>query len=331
MDADVIDLTNATTDGDQFVAGLFVFLRWLLRLETRIGDVAVARCAGVCKAWRRVCRDRSLFAGLMRVVSFDVGMRNLAMWAGSYDPARPEIPFVFHHWELIDLCTTVPSEAIFNFARFMTEHGGWLHLGYERVLIENQPRLEASQMQSIGACLQTYFTTRRLTCDVYGGDETRDYVQLVHAGNKLKVYKGELPKPINKPASRSAQYNYRKRLAEAHAIEELRIGEEHGASPMWRDYFLSRPKKDDLADAFLQAAHYLETTHGPKVPRTRKRKATNAEDDAPPAKRKRAAPKTAGCKRKNDADDTPAPKKRAPAKRKRKTEDDDEGKRRKRT
>jgi hypothetical protein len=62
------------------------------------------------------------------------------------------------------------------------------------------------------------------TCDVYGGDETRDYVQLVHAGNKLKVYKGELPKPINKPVSRSAQYNYRKRLAEAHAIEEPRIG-----------------------------------------------------------------------------------------------------------
>jgi hypothetical protein len=31
-DDDVIDLTNPTTDGGQFVAGLFVFLRWLLRL-----------------------------------------------------------------------------------------------------------------------------------------------------------------------------------------------------------------------------------------------------------------------------------------------------------
>jgi hypothetical protein len=261
----------------------------------------------------------------MRVVSFDVGMRNLAMWAGSYDPARPESPFVFHHWELIDLATTVPSEAIFNFVRFMTERGGWIHMGYERVLIENQPRLEASQMQSIGACLQTYFTTRRLTCGAYGGDETRNYVQLVHAGNKLKVYKGELPKPINKGDSRSAQYTYRKRLAEAHAIEELRIGEENGTSPMWRDYFLSRPKKDDLADAFLLAAHYLETTYGPKVPRTRKRKAPTAEDDAPPAKRKRVAPKkTAACKRKGGDDDVAAlPKERAPAERKDANVEDD--------
>jgi hypothetical protein len=207
----------------------------------------------------------------------------------------------------------------------MTEWGGWLHLGYERVLIKNQPRLKASQMQSIGACLQTYFMMRRLMCDVYGGDETRNYVQLVHAGNKLKVYKGELPKPINKPVSRSAQYNYRKCLAEAHAIEELRIGEEHGVSPMWRDYFLSRPKKDDLADAFLQAAHYLETTYGPKVPRTCKRKAMNVEDDAPPAKRKRATPKTVRRKRKNDDDDdaSSTKRKRAAPQRKHKNDNDD--------
>jgi hypothetical protein len=110
---DIINLT--ASDGGQFAAGLFVFLRWLLRLETRIGDVTVARCTGVCKAWRRVCRDRLLFAGLMRVVSFNVSMHNLAMWAGSYDPARPESPFIFHHWELIDLGMMIPLEAIFNF------------------------------------------------------------------------------------------------------------------------------------------------------------------------------------------------------------------------
>jgi hypothetical protein len=129
MSSTIIDLTSfgsvdedGNNDGELFCMSLFVLLRWSLRRECLFGDKMVTLLSGVCKSWRRICRDPALIAGLMRVVSFDIGMRNLALWAGSYNPDRPERPFTFHHWELIDLETTVPFVASYNLVQFMIKN-----------------------------------------------------------------------------------------------------------------------------------------------------------------------------------------------------------------
>jgi hypothetical protein len=139
-DASIIDLTtfeDLDDDNDSILSwgSLFVFLRWALRRECLFGDKITTLLSSVCRSWRRVCRDPALIAGLMRVVSFDIGMRNLALWAGSYSPDRPEQPFTFHHWELIDLETTVPFVASYNLVQLLIKNRPWLHLYYEQVLI----------------------------------------------------------------------------------------------------------------------------------------------------------------------------------------------------
>jgi hypothetical protein len=77
----------------------------------------------------------------------------------------------------------------------------------------------------------------------------------------------------------------------------LKDAEETGAWPAWRQWFLGLSKRDDVADAFLQAAFHLITKYGAKLPKPNARKkrvgvakttSFKAKKKATPTTRKRA-------------------------------------------
>ncbi|BBI30332.1 putative holliday junction resolvase [Acanthamoeba castellanii medusavirus] len=335
MDTTIIDLTDVPwdpvsltcplNDGSRWATAVWVLVHWGLRQDGIVGDHMLYLFAAVCRQWRRVAHDPELRSGLMRILSFDVGTVNLAVWLGSFNPERGRrAPFVFHHWELINLETNVPTEAIQNFVRFAHTKRPYLVRNCDLVRIESQPRMEASQMQIIGACLQTYFTTAKTMVLQPKEELPRDYMALIHAGNKLKIaidlgllLAADRP---DKPASKSGQYNWRKKVSESDCRLLLQLMEEAGAPSRWLEWFESLPKKDDVADAFLQGAHCLFHLFKHMLP------PATAEDDAETGmvrpKRKRAAPvkkaRVVKRKKKSSDDDEPVVKKRKKQTKKRK-------------
>lgn len=336
---DPVSLSSPLNDGSRWVTAVWLLVHWGLRQEGLVGDRMLYLFAAVCRQWRLSVHDPEIRAGLMRILSFDVGTVNLAVWLGSFNPERGRrTPFVFHHWELINLETNVPTEAIQNFVRFAHTKRPFMTRNCDLVRIESQPRMEASQMQIIGACLQTYFTTAKTMLLRPKEELPHNYMSLIHAGNKLKVVLDlgilQASDRPAKPASKSAQYNWRKKVSESDCRLMLQLLEEAGAPAQWLEWFEKLPKKDDVADAFLQGAYCLFHLFGHMLP------PATADEEAETGmvrpKRKRAAPVKRARKKRAVADNEEAPpppkkkkkratteetkRKKAPASKKRRTE-----------
>jgi len=240
-----------------------VFLRWALYQEGHFGDRLVGLFSMVCKEWGRAAQPDCLFdftkpSRASRVLSFDVGMVNMGVWSGSQQ--HELAPYQIHHWEVIDLQTKAPFEGCFNLIQFFFQNRPWFHRTHDRICIESQPRTQASQMQIIAAAIYSYFTTRHFAMSSsepdLGGLHAR--VQLVHAGNKLKidVDHSVMPKPLPPaPASRSARYGWRKRVA---IYKTKAFLQTYRGSPAWAEWFSKLKKKDDPADALAQGISVLQ-------------------------------------------------------------------------
>lgn len=203
------------------------------------------------------------------IVSFDVGIKNLACCVLKIDDAKKR-QFSIFHWEILDLTTarttTTRTSTAKNLPVQTLISNLVLTLDEMRkripsiafpsfVLIENQPKCNI-KMKSISLALFTYFVIR---CQVDSMEERQTKVEYVHAGNKTNAFISSSLLPPSSSSSPSSSppkttattYQQRKKLAIALTLQLIEDEEEK-----WKDYFLSLNKKDDAADAYLQALYY---------------------------------------------------------------------------
>lgn len=177
-----------------------------------------------------------------QVISFDVGIVNLAIWIGHVNDAEQ---YVTHHWELVDLnangtlanaCTRL-VDALHERADVFAADGDAL----PTVVIESQPDTNV-KMKVLSHVIQTWFYVH------WKGEAN---VKFVSARSKLSVY----TKPLHDDVVQySNAYRYRKDLSVAHTRELMK---EHGEAH-WLQFLDAHCKKDDLADAYLQGCHMLK-------------------------------------------------------------------------
>jgi len=227
----------------------------------------------------------------LRVVSFDVGTTHLGIWAGEFRGSveRPQerFPFRFDHWELVDLGTQQLHDVTEQLHReldrrpFLSDPRR-----YDWVLIENQiddvlmsrgggragrnvatMMYKVGRMKSVGAVIHSYFYAKRAAAGAPAN------ILYVSPRGKLKVYRGGVQVQVRERAS---EHERNKAVAVAHVSALLNeaaasgeLGEEGAALVNWfwklrntRGYL----KRDDVADAFLQAAYWCITRTGWRQP-----------------------------------------------------------------
>ena len=100
------------------------------------------------------------------------------------------------------------------------------------IRIENQPVFDNPTMKSVQIILYTLLTYRLLKEHNWGGS-----VHFVHASKKTEEEK-------NAVDNAGGDYKARKDIAETMVLKKLPPGK-------WYDFFSSKKKRSDLADAFL--------------------------------------------------------------------------------
>ena len=103
----------------------------------------------------------------------------------------------------------------------------------QTILIENQLGMSAVNMKSVQSIITMYFVMRGITNIIY-----------ISPKNKLRNF--DVPKSSYKERKTSAIHTTRAHLKEGINCDRLA-------------YYESHPKKDDLADSYLQALWYLES------------------------------------------------------------------------
>lgn len=159
------------------------------------------------------------------VTSIDVGIRNLGCC--TYDSAEKRI----RDWRLVDIGrSTEPCTRLFEVLRDIPFGP------CDAVVIERQPGRNKGMLR-MEAYLHMYFVALKIAPKVL----------LYHAGNKLRDTGME-----NRGRARN-QYTARKKASVELTHAFLK---DHPQDPSIHKTFETSKKKDDLADALLQAVHY---------------------------------------------------------------------------
>ena len=117
---------------------------------------------------------------------------------------------------------------------------------YDTVLIENQPCMKNPTMKSIQMVLYSYFVMQSYL------EGKQVAIKFVSASNKLKVpHKADVSH-----ITATAKYMQNKKYVVVYARNYLDLTTTLNGK--WIDVFEKEKKKDDLADAYCQALHYIE-------------------------------------------------------------------------
>lgn len=122
-----------------------------------------------------------------------------------------------------------------------------LFLEVDAVIIENQPALKNPTMKSVQMVVYSYFLVKGVCVE-----SPIDTIELINARNKLKAYKGP---PV--PCEIKDKYKRTKFLGIQYCGHMI-----HGNTDILETYriqFQESKKKDDLADAYLQGMYWLGT------------------------------------------------------------------------
>jgi hypothetical protein len=228
-----------------------------------------------------------------RVLSFDIGVRHLAYAQVVLRAGEPEgqpdgalllLPFEVERWRTLDVHEHLPATAnpkkpsaddvvaavvALLDAEFMQTdgEGGPEQRLYDYVLLENQPSCKNPVMKSVQVAIHAFFATWRH----YTGGGAVGVVRPVSASRKLcaAVRPATESATPTAQASASASQAYRSRkCASVARCAELLAGQ-----PRLQAVLASARKKDDLADALLQALWFTqafpcaERRPGPTGPR----------------------------------------------------------------
>lgn len=196
------------------------------------------------------------------ITSFDVGTKNLGVWVGRFVSSRTTFPFDFQHWEVLSLGTNQLQPACETMVREF-ERRPFLN-DSEWILVENQiddtvnrrgnSLYRVGRMKAVAQAICTYFFTKR-----YPAPTCKQIVS-VSARNKLHVWDGlQLPPlPVIQRQPKMTQHRHNKLRAIAQTEALLRLGvQAEELDPKWSTFLRGLKKKDDVADAFLQAAYWI--------------------------------------------------------------------------
>lgn len=120
-------------------------------------------------------------------------------------------------------------------------------LDVDIICIENQPALKNPTMKTIQMIIYTYFLIKGITTDKLISD-----IQMINARNKLKAYQGP-------PIECDIKNKYKKTKFLGIQYTEWMINHKSSVSDIFKTMFENSKKKDDLADAYLQGIYYLQT------------------------------------------------------------------------
>lgn len=178
----------------------------------------------------------------MRILSFDIGIRNLAycLIDGLINDDK-QLECSVHDWDVVNLCEKDEKvkkvslqtlcDRLISRLDAITE----IHNDVDVVILENQPVYMNPKMKSVQIMLFTYFVMRDGVT-----------VKMFSPRNKLNVYTGP---PVE--CTLKSKYSRTKFLGIQyckHMIKHCAISE----------FFVQHKKKDDLADSFLQGVLYLQ-------------------------------------------------------------------------
>lgn len=177
----------------------------------------------------------------MLILSFDVGIVNLAYCV--FDSSENKIK----EWEVITLNNDRDYSGLYINLIKQLDTRPHLLSGIHTVLIEKQPSFNP-KMRIIAGCLQSYFYIRGVV------DQTSNTaissIRFFSPKNKLKCYSGPELDIVGKSKSK---YSQTKKMGIVICRKKL---EEHRDSIEIKELFEKSPKKDDLADCYLQALTY---------------------------------------------------------------------------
>lgn len=163
----------------------------------------------------------------MKVVGFDIGVKNLAYCIMSENGVC--------HWNVLDVQGKDFTETSDNLIAAL--HDEFPGLEYDAILIENQPVMKNPVMKSIQMLIYSYFKIMRYQI----GSECE--IKLVSASSKLKVEKNSCKDKLS--------YKEKKELS-------IKLAEQYLDGTEWLAKFQIHKKKDDLSDALLYCINYLE-------------------------------------------------------------------------
>lgn len=169
----------------------------------------------------------------MIIASFDVGRKNLACVILTVRQGPTVEVLKMHNMDL-GTCKSTTEYVTSLHETLNRLEDAWA--GVTQVLIESQMG-DNSQMKSLSHCIQMYFLHRN------------KQIKFCSPGNKLKVFQKELPEETLKLPKDA--YRKKKKLA------ELRAAHFFSDNSVALNEFNSHPKKDDIADALLQALHFI--------------------------------------------------------------------------
>lgn len=196
----------------------------------------------------------------MRVLSFDIGIINLAYSVlevpdaftdVSITPETKSLRTKILDWGILCLRdkgesgsskdTSVISRRLIEllFEHFSAEP-------FDVVLIENQPCMKNPTMKSIQIMVYTFFMMRNHM------DGLSTDVRFVSASNKMKVKH----KCDTTHIKASSNYVMNKKTVVAYAANYLELTKEINGD--WIQLFNKEKKRDDWADCYAQALHYIE-------------------------------------------------------------------------
>jgi hypothetical protein len=173
------------------------------------------------------------------VLSFDVGIRNLAFCLVDGRTNEEGASNKILMWDVLDIkakdMETMSSKLVsMLFELFGTEN-------IDQVLIENQPVMKNPTMKSVQMIIYTFFVCAREV-----GMSPIGKVTLVPASCKNK-FCDQILKERDPSSITTAKSSYTQNKKRAVETTRMMVPTE------WKDFFDSHKKKDDLADAYLQA------------------------------------------------------------------------------
>ena len=195
-----------------------------------------------------------------RILSFDVGLRHLAYAELLLTDAGDAVRSI-ERWGVIDVLAAdtgkkpkklgaeAQSAALIEALDEAFYDPAKLH--YDVVLVENQPSRKNPAMKSVQVAILAYFATIRLHAGCVGE------VRLISASRKLQQDDDPARSGVDASASKSAGAAYRARKAQSIAMCRSYLVDTLGDVRALAILDAAK-KKDDLADALMQALAFLK-------------------------------------------------------------------------